>query len=245
MKKIKAIIVDDIPLAISSLSADLEDNCPEIDIVGTAEGVVSSLKLIQEKDVDLVFLDIDLQDGNGFDVLDLLGEKSISVIFTTASKDHAIKAFQYAAIDYLLKPIDPKMLTLAVQKAVQSIPEIGQIEVLKEGKKERGLINKIAVHTQDKIQIILINKIIRLEAEGNYCYIHQLHEKKILVSKTLKEYDALLSPHNFYRVHQSHLVNVNHIKSFVKTDGGYLVMANHEKVPVSVRRKSQILQLLK
>ena len=117
--------------------------------------------------------------------------------------------------------------------------------MLKEGKKERGLINKIAVHTQDKIQIILINKIIRLEAEGNYCYIHQLHEKKILVSKTLKEYDALLSPHNFYRVHQSHLVNVNHIKSFVKTDGGYLVMANHEKVPVSVRRKSQILQLLK
>lgn len=239
------VLIDDFPLAISSLRAEIEDHCPELTIVGTADGVVSGLKLLKERPVDIVFLDIDLKDGNGFDILDLIGENNTAVIFTTGSKDHAIKAFQYAAVDYLLKPVDPELLKLAVAKARKQITPKAQISMLKEASGNTNKLTRLAVHTQDKIQIIDIRDILRIEADSNYCFIHVLHQPKILVSKTLKEYEKILDPVDFVRVHQSHLIQVALIKAFIKTDGGYVLMQDNTKVPVSVRKKSQLLEILK
>jgi two-component system LytT family response regulator len=245
MKLSTCILIDDYPLAISSLRAEIEDHCPELSIVGTADGVVSGLKLLKEEQVDLVFLDIDLKDGNGFDILDLIGEKQIAVIFTTGSKEHAIKAFQYAAVDYLLKPVDPELLKLAVAKAQKQINQNAQISILKEASTDSKKLTRLAVHTQEKIQIIDIDNIIRIEADSNYCFIHQLDQPKILVSKTLKEYEKILDSNAFIRVHQSHLIQIGRIKAFIKTDGGYVLMQDGTKVPVSVRKKAHLLEILK
>ena len=245
MKKIRSVIIDDVPLAISSLKADLEDYCPEIELVGTADSVISGLKLLKNTEADLVFLDIDLNDGDGFDILDLLESSEISVIFTTASQDHAIRAFQYAAVDYLLKPIDPELLKNAVAKVHPGNMEVLQLKSLRQSLQHDMLPNKLTVHTQDRIQIIDIANISSIEADGNYSFIHLAKGSKILVSKTLKEYDNLLSDRQFVRVHQSHLVNLDQIREFIKTDGGYIIMKNNDRIPVSVRKKSLLLSLLK
>lgn len=245
MNRTKCIIIDDIPLAIASLQADIEDYCPELEVVGTAEGVVSGLKLLKEKETDLVFLDINLNDGSGFDLLDILDKKDLAVIFTTGSADYAIKAFQYAAVDYLLKPVAPELLKNAVEKAKKIMNMHPQLSLLKQYSRRSGTADKIAIHTQDKIQLINIHDIIRIEADSNYCFIHLHNEPKILVSKTLKEYENMLDPEAFIRVHQSHLIQIKWIKAYIKTDGGFLLMHDHSKIPVSVRKRSGVLELLK
>lgn len=245
MTQTKCIIIDDYPLAITSLRADIEDFCPDLHIVGTAEGVVSGLKLLNEQDTELVFLDINLKDGNGFDLLDILGSRKIAVIFTTGSDEYALKAFQYAAVDYLLKPVDPELLQSAVKKAKEKITSLSQFSIIKQATTNAAPMHRLAVHTQEKIQIINIDEIIRIEADSNYCFIYLLYEPKILVSKTLKEYEKILDPNAFIRVHQSHLIQINLIKAFIKTDGGYVLMQDNTKVPVSVRKKSKLLEMLK
>jgi len=234
--KIKTIIIDDMPLAISSLKADLEEGHPEIDIVATASGVLEAAKLIKQYKPSLLFLDIHMGDGDGFDLLEIIENDQYQVIFTTASRDHAIKAFRFQAVDYLLKPIDANLLALAISKVVKQ--------------RQSGLKNKpqqqgsIALNTQSEIRIVSISNIIRLEAMGNYTQFHIEDGSKVLVTKTLKEFEKSLSD-NFIRVHQSHLVNRDQIKAYIKTEGGYLKMKNDSDVPVSVRKKSYVMDLLK
>ena len=234
MKKIRAIIIDDMPLAIASLKADIEDSNLPIEIVDTAEGVMDAAKKIKTHKPDLLFLDIHMGDGDGFDLLDIV-DNDLAVIFTTASKDFAIKAFQFSAIDYLLKPIDTELLKSAVEKAQ---------EHLNVSKNESQVDNNsIALNTQEEIRLVKIDDIIRLEAMGNYTTFYIEGQSKILVTKTMKEFESLL-PESFLRTHQSHLVNKTHIKSYIKTEGGYLLLRDGATVPVSVRKKPYIMEVL-
>ncbi|MCB0651750.1 MAG: response regulator transcription factor [Saprospiraceae bacterium] len=241
----KAIIIDDNPKAIISLQQDLADYCPEVEIIGTAEGVVSGVKLLKTSPPDVLFLDIQLQDGSGFDVLEILPEINFGVIFTTSSDAFAIKAFRLAAIDYLLKPIDPEQLQEAVQRAqVFSGNRKESLEMIKGSMQQGTLPQHIALHTQDKIQLIKIDEIIRCEANGNYTTFYFEQGNSLLVTKTLKEFDQTLTPQHFLRVHQSHLINSRKIKAFVKTDGGYIVMQDGAKISVSVRKRTAVMRFL-
>ena len=241
----RAVIIDDMPLAIASLKAEIEDNLPEIEILGTAESVVSGAKLIKKEKPELVFLDIEMPDGLGFDLIDLLDEPYPSIIFVTASNEYAIKAFRYAAIDYLLKPAEPELLIEAYQKAKQkSGMSNAQISIAKNSFTENNS-NQLALNTQDELRIVDINDIVRCEADSNYTTFYFQDKTKMIVTKSLKEYDKILSPSGFIRSHQSHLVNADYIDSLQKADGGYLLLKDKQMVPVSVRKRSEVLEYLK
>lgn len=245
-KTITAIIIDDMKLARATLKADLIEYCPNIKLIGEADSVVSGLKLLKKETPEILFLDIELEDGIGFDIIELLGDKlNAKVIFTTASNEYAIKAFQVSAVDYLLKPIVPELLVRAIEKSQEGVANTKeQIELLTDELKPEKTSSKIALHTLDKIVISDIKDILRCEASGNYTTFFLMNGEKVMVTKTLKEFDALLAPHNFIRTHQSHLANANLIKEFVKTEGGYLLMVDDSNVPVSVRKRAEVIQYL-
>jgi two-component system LytT family response regulator len=237
---IKAVIIDDIQEAISVLTSDLQTYCKNIEVIGSANGVVSGAKIIKELKPDLVFLDIQMPDGTGFDLLEIIGEADFKLIFTTASDEFAIKAFKFSAIDYLLKPIDPDDLMKAVEKVEHQHNPTSRLELLK-GNLENQ--KKIALNTVDKIHIVQIEDVIRLESDINYTRFYFVDGSKLMVTKTLKEFDKMLSDHSFIRIHQSHLVNTNFIKEYTKQDGK-LVLKNGDKISVSSRKKSTLMDMI-
>lgn len=241
----KAVIIDDIENARILLKKDIEDYCPEIKVVGEADGVVTGMKAIKKQNPDIVFLDINMNDGTGFDILELLEKQNFKVIFTTASDEYAIKAFKFAAVDYLLKPIDIEELQAAVQKAVDT-PNTSNahMSLLLENVSSKKEVTKIALHTVEKIHICNVVDIIRCEANVNYTTFYFKDGSKILVTKTLKSYDELLHDSGFYRVHQSHLINLKEVKEYVKSDGGYIVMNDSSIVPISSRKKTEVIALI-
>jgi len=243
---IKAIIIDDIEQARLTLKKDLRVYAPDIEIIGEANGVIEGAKLLKNIKPDILFLDIQMQDGSGFDLLDILKEINFKIIFITASDAHAIKAFRYAAIDYLLKPVDPDELVSALKKyREQKLNENEKYQLLNESlKNHQKPHERLALHTQDKIFIVNINDIIRCESNVNYTEFFFNTGKKLLVTKTLKDFEDLLSDQGFYRVHQSHLVNTKYIKEFVKTDGGYLMMNDGGSIPVSTRKRPEVIKML-
>jgi two-component system LytT family response regulator len=243
---IKAIIIDDIEQARITLKKDLQVYTPDIEVIGEADGVVEGAKLLKSIKPDILFLDIQMQDGSGFDLLDILKDIPFKIIFITASDAHAIKAFRYAAIDYLLKPVDPDELIAAVNKfRNQKLNENEKYKLLNESlKNTRKPHDRLALHTQDKIHIVDINEIIRCESNVNYTEFFFQNGKKLLVTKTLKEFEDLLGDQGFFRVHQSHLINTKYIKEFVKTEGGYLLMNDGSNVPVSTRKRAEVIRML-
>jgi two-component system LytT family response regulator len=243
---LKAIIVDDIEQARKTLKKDLNTYCPEIEIIGEAGGVVEGARLLKTIQPDVLFLDIQMNDGSGFDLLEILKEIPFRVIFTTASDAHAIRAFRFSAVDYLLKPIDPEELKEAVRKASLILGDKEKaLDLLKKtiantGKKQE----KLALHSLDKIHVVTIADILRCESNINYTEFHLTGGKKLLVTRTLKDFDELLSDNGFFRVHNSHLINTRFIKEFIKTDGGYLVMQDGTNVPVSSRKRPEVMKML-
>ncbi|MEO0894768.1 MAG: LytTR family DNA-binding domain-containing protein [Bacteroidota bacterium] len=241
---IKAVIIDDSEKARTALKADLKSYCKEVDVIGEADGVLAGGKMLRKVKPELVFLDIEMGDGTGFDLLEIMGDAPFNVIFTTAHDSFAIKAIKFSAIDYLLKPVDPDELVQAVARAKekqQTNPE--NVQALLNNIQEKTN-SRLALHTLDKIHVVNISEIIRCESSTNYTIFYFESGKQLLVTKTLKEFDNLLSGHQFFRVHQSHLVNSAYIKEFVKGDGGYLVMKNGQEVPVSSRKRSMVMQML-
>ena len=243
---IKAIIIDDIEQARVTLIKDLQVYAPDVTIIGEANGVVEGAKLLKSTCPDVLFLDIQMQDGSGFDLLDILKEIPFKIIFITASDAHAIKAFRYAAIDYLLKPVDPDELIAALDKfRNQKLNENEKYKLLNESLKNNHKPHeRLALHTQDKIHIVNINDIIRCVSNVNYTEFYFQNGKKLLVTKTLKDFEDLLCDQGFYRVHQSHLINTKYIKEFIKTDGGYLLMNDGSNVPVSTRKRPEVMKML-
>ncbi|MEM7374179.1 MAG: LytTR family DNA-binding domain-containing protein [Bacteroidota bacterium] len=243
---IKAVIIDDIAQARATLKEDLATYCPTVEVIGEAEGVVSGAKLLRKVQPDVIFLDIQMQDGSGFDLLEVLGDIPSQIIFTTAHDTFAIKAFRFSALDYLLKPVDPDLLVAAVEKVTtnSAIPT-ERLQVLLDDVQEKKQLTRLALHTMEKIHIVQISDIVRCESSANYTIFYFADKRQLLVTKTLKEFDNLLSSgHRFLRVHQSHLVNTDFIKEFVKIDGGYLVMTDKAEVPVSSRKRSQVMKMI-
>lgn len=237
---IRAVIIDDIPEAVSVLKADLENYCVNIEVVGSADGVVSGAKLIKEVNPDLVFLDIQMPDGTGFDLLEILPNTNFKLIFTTASDEFAVKAFKFSAVDYLLKPIDPDELMDAVSRVEDQDQPAERIDLLKENFNKP---KRIALNTLEKIHIVDVGEILRCESNINYTMFYFTDGTKLLVTKTLKEFDKLLADQGFIRVHQSHLINTNFIKEFIKSDG-YIIMKDGTKVPVSTRKKQVLMDMI-
>lgn len=243
---IKAIIIDDIEQARITLKKDLETYAKDVQIIGEANGVIEGAKLLKSVQPDILFLDIQMQDGSGFDLLDILKEINFKIIFITASDAHAIKAFRYAAIDYLMKPVDPDELISALSKfKADKLNENEKYKLLNESLKSNNKPHeRLALHTQDKIHIVNINDIVRCESSVNYTEFFFTGGKKLLVTKTLKDFEDLLNDQGFFRVHQSHLVNTKFIKEFVKTDGGYIIMTDGSNVPVSTRKRPEVVKML-
>lgn len=247
MNRLTSFVVDDIPDALDLLSNDIKKTHPEIEIIGKASSVVEACKILQTKKPDILFLDIMLGDGTGFDILEIVPNLNAKVIFVTASEDYAIKAFKFAAVDYLLKPYSLKDLTSAIRKAKAQIqPQKQQLSLLKQiVTKPLEKPTRLSLHTLEKIIVVAIKDIVRCKSDNNYTTFYLQDKSKILVSKTLKYYSDILKDVNFLRVHQSHLINKSFIKEFIKSDGGYLILNDSSNIPVSARKKSEIINALK
>jgi two-component system, LytTR family, response regulator len=249
VKTFRALIVDDIENSRITLLHDLKEYCPQIHVVGEADSVKSALDKINTLKPEVVFLDIQMGDGTGFDLLTQLKEIQFQVIFTTALDSYGIKAIKFSALDYLLKPIDPDELVKAVGKLTQNEKSKtiqDSINLLIENMKgAAGPGNKrIAIHSLEKVHMIHIDDIIRCESQGAYTIFHLKQKEQILATKNLKEFEDLLEPHSFIRVHHSHLINFAYLKEYVKKDGGYAVMVDKSEVPVSFRKKKTLLDMI-
>lgn len=241
-----AIIIEDNPDALHLLKSDIERHHPEIEIINTAQSVVEAAKILRKSQPDILFLDIMLGDGTGFDVLEIFPNLSSKLIFVTASDEYAIRAFKFAAIDYVLKPYSEDDLNKAIQRAkAQLQPNKERLSILKETlAAPEAKPDKISLHTLDKIIIVNLDDIVRCEADNNNTIFYLKDSPKVFVTKTLKYFADMLSSYEFLRVHQSHLVNIQFISAFIKTDGGYLLLKNKETVPVSVRKKVEVIEIL-
>jgi len=246
MQQQTAILVDDMPQALEMLQKDISNNHPIIKIIGTANSVVSAAKILQKNQPDILFLDIMLGDGTGFDILEIIPNLTSKIIFVTASDEFAIRAFKFAAIDYILKPYSDEELKNAIEKAIHQVqPKNEQLSVLQESiSAPNQLPKKISLHTLDKIVVVSLDEIIRCQSDNNYTTFYFENGTKLMVTKTLKFYADLLKDNSFLRVHQSHLVNTKYIKEFIKSDGGYLVLKDKSTVSVSVRKRAEVIFML-
>ena len=242
-----AIIVEDMQQAAEALERDLENYCPDVKIIGYAGSIVAAAKLLRHSSPDIIFLDILLGDGTGFDLLDIFPDLKAHVIFITASDEHAIRAFRYAAIDYLLKPVEPAELIQAVERARKQTEGTQEsLDLLRDTirRPESALPSRISLASQERISVVEIVDIVRCESDGNNTWFILQSGEKIFVTRTLKQFEQLLVNHGFIRTHQFHLVQIKYIREFQKKDGGYLKLKNEELIPVSVRKRSEVLELL-
>lgn len=244
----KAILIDDEISNLENLRTLLEKHCPQVTIMATAQNVSDGVEAIEQYLPDLVFLDIQMGDQTGFDVLKQLLTRNFEVIFVTAYDQYGIQAVKFAALDYLLKPIDIQELKEAVNKAQQKLAKqipASQLDfLLQQLKKTETNVAKIALQMQSEIRYVTLSEIIRCEADNTYTRFHLSSDEKILVSKSLKEYADLLRPNGFLRTHQSHLVNPKYVKSWLKEDGGILLLISGEKIPISKPNKDTVKQAL-
>lgn len=244
----KAILIDDEASNLENLRTLLEKHCPQVTIIATAPTVSDAVDVIEEYLPDLVFLDIQMGEQTGFDVLRQLVTRNFEVIFVTAYDQYGIQAVKFAALDYLLKPIDIQELMTAVNKAEQKIATQipgSQLDfLLQQLKKPEPNVTKIALQMQSEIRYVSLSEIIRCEADNTYTRFFLADDEKILVSKSLKEYADLLRPNGFLRTHQSHLVNPKYVKSWLREDGGILLLVSGEKIPISKPNKDTVKQAL-
>jgi len=242
---VTAIIIDDEAKGRLALRQKLKEYCPDIRLEGEAEDGEEGLKLIEETQPDIVFLDIEMPILNGFDMLLRLQRKDFHLIFTTAYDHYAIKAIRFAAFDYLLKPVDIEELKAAVEKIRLSGQEINngrRLETLAHNL--QTALNKIAISTLEGLLFFDLNDIIHIEAQSNYTVFSFSNRPRLTVSRTLKEFEDLLPPEQFFRSHHSHIINLQYIKRYMKGDGGQIELRNGELVDVSRKKKEEFLKLL-
>lgn len=230
--KYSALIIDDESHARSFLSKLIEEYIPRIEVVGIASSALEGIKLMKNVDPDIIFLDIEMPNGNGFDFLDAVDRGRTKIIFTTAYQEFALNAIKYKADGYLLKPID-----------LDDLEEL--IESLQfQEKKTSDSLTRIVFKTLDSIEYVLPAEIIRVESDGNYSTIYKVDGKKLVISKNMKQIEAELPSTLFIKTHKSHLINLTQIVRYVKTDGGYFELSDGSIVPLSRRKKEEILTLL-
>ena len=246
--RINAIIVEDEVRGLINLKAMLTEHCPNVKIVGEAGTLEDARHLIADvrSDIDLAFLDINLPDGQIFTLLDEVKPLGFNAIFVTAFDRFAIKAFEYASIGYILKPIDPFALAAAVDRyrgqSKERLDErLGQVQESFSTSK----FDKITISAVDGLYFLAIEDIARIEADDNYSHIHTSEGQRFTVSKTIKFYEDLLMEEHFFRVHKSHIINLNCIKKFVKGEGGYVVMDDEKEIMVSRRRRTPFMDRMR
>lgn len=247
---LNTILIDDEPNALEVLKMQLERFCPEIRILKSCKSGPEGIKAITELMPDLVFLDIEMPFKNGFDVLNETNKIEYDVIFTTAYDHFAIKAFKYSALDYLLKPVDIEELKDAVKRASQrkGKSDIGdklQSFMMQFAGNNSNPSGKIAINTGDVLRLIEPDEIVRCESDSNYTHIFLTTGTKHTVARTLKDIEETLAGLSFCRIHQSHLVNMNHIVKIVKSDGGYVITSDGAHITISRNKKEAFLEKIR
>jgi two-component system LytT family response regulator len=234
------------------LATLIKKNFPQLTIVGLAKNVAEGVEFINTLSPDLVFLDISMPDGTGFDVLEKTQGLKFDIIFTTATDKHALKAIKYSACDYLLKPIDVDELKPTVDKLIEkhasktsTMPSMENLQFLIQNlKRADDNYSKITLPTGNAYEIVNIKDIIRCEADGSYTNFILIGGKKLMVSASMKHYEDLLPANDFIRIHHHHLININHVVRFLKVDGGYAIMSDNSQLEISRRKKDAFLERL-
>ena len=246
---INAVIIDDEQHSIDTLKWQLENYCPDVAVKASFDNPAAGIRYLKNNPPDLLFLDIEMPMLNGFDVLEELGrELPFDIIFITAYDNFGIKAVKFSALDYLLKPVQNRDLKEAiakhVKKAMIKLPE--QIDMLLHNVKaeKKGKVGKIALASKESIEFVDPHQIVCCEANSNYTNIFLSEGRKKVISKTLKEFEDMLLPYNFFRPHNSFLINLRRVKEFIRGDGGYLVMENKMNIPVSKNKREELMELL-
>jgi two-component system LytT family response regulator len=244
----KVIIIDDEARTRKSIADILKFSQQNIELVAEAEDVATGVDAIVEYKPDLILLDIDMPDGTGFDLLKKLNDIHFKIIFITAYEEYAVRAFEFSAIDYILKPVDPKKLIDAIDKAHQLVEQENinlKLNALFANLENSVSENKkLVLKTAENIYIVNTNDIVRCESDGGYTQFYLIDGKKILVSRNLKDYEEMLDGFGFYRIHQSHMINLKYIDHYSKTEGGAVVMKDNSNLPVARRKKESFLKLL-
>lgn len=245
---IETIIVDDEIPAIDSLKTLLRKYCPEVKVIDSALNVQDAKKKINSLKPSLVFLDIDMPDKNGFELLKSIKEIPFEVIFTTAYNEYAVQAIKNNALDYLLKPINADELITAINrfktKKAKEPTDYNKIENLILAISQSRDVHKLPIPTLDGILYIEPESIIHLEADSNYTHIYLLSGQRITSSKILKEYENMLKGRNFFRIQKTHLINLSYVKRYGKSEGGFVIMSNEAKIKISINKKKQFLSHL-
>jgi two-component system, LytTR family, response regulator len=242
---LRTLVVDDEPHAVQSIRILLEENCPNVSIVGLYTNSTEALKFIQNNGFDLLLLDIDMPFLNGFELLNKIENVNFKVIFVSAYDQYAIKAFRFSAFDYLLKPVDESDLKNAIDKLEKlnnTLPQASHYQYLFDlFNKNNQPAKKITLPTLEGFEFVEIADIIRCESDSNYTKVFIQNTPTKLISRTLKEVEETLSNLNFMRVHNSHIINKNHVKKYVKSDGGYILMSDNAQIPISRTRKDEVI----
>lgn len=242
---IRAILIDDEPKNNRILKLMLEEFCPNVIIAGQADNAADGVTLIKEVSPDLVFLDIEMPYGSGFDLLDQLKPVHFEIIFITAFNNYSLKAIKYSALDYLLKPVNIDELIIAVNKASEKVASKhinARIEnLLYNLKKPQAGVQKIALPSKEGYIFVLLSDIIRCESKTGYTTFYLKDMEKVVSSKNIKEYEPLLTNDIFFRVHNSHIVNLSYIKKYHRGRGGYIEMEDGTMIEVATRRKDELM----
>jgi two-component system LytT family response regulator len=244
---LRAVIVEDEKRSRETLSGLLKLYCKNVEVVAEADGVKTGISAITEYKPDIIFLDIQMPDGSGFKLLEELEDYNFDVIFTTAYDQFAIKAIKFSALDYLLKPIFPDDLKEAVNKAEEKQKQQNlkpNIDALLGNYKRPDEEPNIVLSTSDKVSVVKISEIVRCESSNYYTFFYFIDRKRILVSRTLKDNEELLSEYNFLRIHKSHLINLKYVTTFSRNERGFVLMADGSEVPVSRRKREKVLEIL-
>lgn len=240
----RIVIIDDEVSARNNLARLLENNFPEHEIIGQADGVKKGKSLIDQLEPELIFLDVQMQDGTGFDLLKLVDISKFHLIFVSAYDHFAITAIKFSAVDYLLKPVEIEDLRIAFDKIKQTNYNKDLKQKLDILLSNINRIDKIALPSLSGIEFVKIEDIIRCESDNNYTNFFLKNGNKIIVSKTLKEFEEMLETKGFFRTHKSHIINLNYMKKYVKGEGGYVIMEDGSEVLVSRRRKDDFINIL-
>jgi two-component system LytT family response regulator len=249
---ITAVLIEDDKHLRTGLKALLDRYTNDILIIGEAESVKTGIAVIEKLRPQVIFLDIHLTDGTGFDILEGLtkvnGKLNAHIVFITAHEQYAVKAFKFSALDFILKPVDPEELQFTMAKIKEAVGKNNSFEnidlLLENIRKKVDNFKRIALSTSDGIHLFEVSDIIRCEAKINYTQFFIKNHKSVLISKTLKEYEELLGEHGFERIHQSHLINLSYLKSYIKTDGGYVIMADNSNIPIAQSKKEKLQELI-
>jgi len=247
MEQLKAILIDDEPSSLQNLQQKLKEFCPDVEIVAAVQKPEEAILLIRQHKPDVIFLDIEMPRMNGFRMLDELGDYDFDIIFTTAYNHYAVDAIRISAFDYLTKPVGIKDLQNAVERLSKhrKLHTRDKMELLRSSlSSAKSQDEKIAVPTGDGLEFIIIKTIVHIESNSNYSKLFFADGKSLLVTRLLGEFEEMLTPYNFFRIHNSHLINLSCLKRYIRGEGGQVVMQNGAVIDVARRKKEEFLKLI-